>query len=472
MGLLALSLALVGLLGFDRSLWPLYVIVTLVLALEWPFHIQLAAGVEIYLPVRWTGAAAAYAAGVMSLPIYYLSALLGFALIVLLDARGIVAATGLAKENVRRVRGQPFDPSSRVEGNLCHFVDISGNGLRAVLFTLMVPKLPLLLSILLCEAAVNVWGWLVPVPRRVASRYTRARFAAAMGGDLWLVAGLLHVVMVFFLLLCFESWGAFGLGAASLSTIILHTILKRLNDTRVESERRRLELIAMQAALDVRQRLATIGQTASSVFHQIARHHGAIGMFAHLLAAYPKAQVQEHARRILLSVEDANHVVEELLRFGQDRALNVYPHAVEELMDECVREAAPLAGRHGVDLEVVRNGPLVVSLDKNKMKQAIGNLLDNAIEATAAGERVVVAAHRAEAGIEITVRDYGIGIPPEIRTRLFTPFCTTKPDGVGLGLVLVKELIEAHGGAVQWKPAEPGTEFVLTLPSQSPCNEE
>jgi signal transduction histidine kinase len=62
------------------------------------------------------------------------------------------------------------------------------------------------------------------------------------------------------------------------------------------------------------------------------------------------------------------------------------------------------------------------------------------------------------------VRDHGAGVAPEIRDRLFTPFATTKPDGIGLGLVLARELVEAHGGTLAWQPATPGTEFVVTLP--------
>ena len=62
------------------------------------------------------------------------------------------------------------------------------------------------------------------------------------------------------------------------------------------------------------------------------------------------------------------------------------------------------------------------------------------------------------------LRDYGAGVPEDIRPRLFTPFCTTKPEGIGLGLVLARELVEAHGGHVGLTGTTPGSEFVLSLP--------
>ena len=74
------------------------------------------------------------------------------------------------------------------------------------------------------------------------------------------------------------------MGGDERATVVVFAILKRLNDTRLESERRRRELVDAQDELARRQRLSVIGRTASTVFHQVARQHGAIGMFAHLLA--------------------------------------------------------------------------------------------------------------------------------------------------------------------------------------------
>jgi signal transduction histidine kinase len=283
-----------------------------------------------------------------------------------------------------------------------------------------------------------------------------------------LVADLLGVVMTCFVLLSFYGGGAAGFVAASAATLILNAVLKRLADARIESERRRLDLLVMREALDRRQRLAAIGQTASGVFHQIARHHGEIGIFAHLLARRPPAgddeTVREHAGRILTSLEEAKRVIDELLRFGQDRALNLYPQSVRALLDESVAECGPHAARRRVELAVTASADLTVLLDKHKLKQALGNVLDNAIEVTPPGERVEIESTIEGGMLRIGIRDHGPGVDAAIRPRLFTPFSTTKPDGIGLGLALARELLEAHGGTITWREATPGTVFVLSLP--------
>src|SRR5262245_36719192 len=109
-------LAAIGLWWVEPDAWPRYLVVTAVLALEWPFCIRLTQGVEVYMPVMWTSAAAAYLLGPAILPIFWLAAPLGFAHIVLLDGAGIVPAVGIAEESARRWRGQPFDLDSVADG--------------------------------------------------------------------------------------------------------------------------------------------------------------------------------------------------------------------------------------------------------------------------------------------------------------------------------------------------------------------
>ena len=320
-----------------------------------------------------------------------------------------------------------------------------------------------------------LWLEILPIPGRTAPKLTRARFVAALGSDFRFAAILLQVGMVWFLAMVFYDGGMLAFALGALSTFNLFAIMKRLNDTRLESERQRLALVEVRDELGRRQRLAAIGQTAAGIFHQIARHHGAIGMFAHLLSQeaangngadpeHARAAVREHAARILESVEDANHVIESLRRFGQDRALNPYPQSVLSLLAECVDACRVRAAPRGVRVTVTAPADVVVTLDKHKIKQAIGNLLDNAIDVTGAGAAVDVRVAALDGAIRIVVRDHGPGVAAEMRERLFTPFCTTKPHGVGLGLALARDLVEAHGGRIAWEPATPGTRFVVTLP--------
>jgi signal transduction histidine kinase len=468
----------VGLLAVDPALAPLYATVLIVTTLEWPFHIQLAEDMEIYPAAEWTSAAAAYILGIAFLPVFWLSATLGFFLIVALDSAGVVRASGIAADTVRLMRGQPHPPGLGVDGHLRGFVNVSTHAIRAAVVAgvrTVAPEAPLLLLVLGAEGAVALWLSVVPIPGRMAPRRRWQRLAEALGTDMLFATAALQVVIVYVLLEAFARGGTSAFVAASACTLVLHALVKRLNDTRIESERRRRELLQMRDELDRRHRLAVIGHTASAVFHQIARQHGSIGIFAHLLerdAAEPGTpgwlgRLREHVSGIRTSVDEANRVVDELLRFGQDRALNLYPQPLDALLGECVTECRPHAAQRGVSLEMLAGPDAMATVDKRKIKQAIGNVLDNAIQASPAGGRVEVQPVLDGAVVRIAVRDYGAGIPAAIRSQLFTPFCTSKADGAGLGLALARELVEAHGGEIGWRDAEPGTEFVVSLPLSS-----
>src|SRR5262249_62114027 len=134
------------------------------------------------------------------------------------------------------------------------------------------------------------------------------------------------------------------------------------------------------------------------------------------------------------------------------------------LVGECIGEWAARGEARGVELALDRAPGVVASLDKHKVKQAIGNLLDNAVDVSPPGSRVDVEATTGDGRVRISVRDRGPGVSPAVRDRLFTPCATTKADGIGLGLTLARELVHAHGGTLEWQPAGEGTVFVVLLP--------
>jgi signal transduction histidine kinase len=451
----------------DPAAWRSYVVVLLVLVTLWPFHIELAEGVEIYLPAMWTSSAAAYLLGAPILATFWASTVLGFVLIVVLDGLGLVPATGITADTIRQVRGQPCPADTAEDGHLRQFLNLASHGIRVATATSLAglaPALPASARVLVAEGAVAAWMQSVPIPGRMAPRRSRARVVAALGADILLPIAFLHLTIVWFLLLCHHTGGLPAFVAASFSTLGVHALLKRLSDTRRESERRRTELEQMRDALARRERLAAIGQTAATVFHQIGRQHGAIGMFGHLLARMPQPEVREHAGQILASVDEANRVVDELLRFSEDRVLNLYPHSLAEIVAECVSECRARAAARGIELRVVAAADATIALDKHKLRQAVGNLLDNAIDASPAGAAVEVTTSVQPDRVSIVVRDHGDGVAKTMRERLFTPFATSKPQGIGLGLVLAREVVEAHGGELTWQACAPGTAFALTLP--------
>jgi signal transduction histidine kinase len=144
------------------------------------------------------------------------------------------------------------------------------------------------------------------------------------------------------------------------------------------------------------------------------------------------------------------------------------PVNVRELLEETVECVRPIAPNHHFDLSVASRVPRVW-IDRIRVQEAVLNFLTNAVKYAPAGPTVRVAATSIGREVRITVTDQGPGIPLEDQHRLFKKFSRLQPDddtGHGLGLYLVKAIIEAHGGRV-WVDAEPGrgSTFGLALPA-------
>ena len=157
-------------------------------------------------------------------------------------------------------------------------------------------------------------------------------------------------------------------------------------------------------------------------------------------------------------------MIDELLAFGQDRTLNLYPHRVESVVAECIEECRPRAVAHAVDMQVTAAADTEITLDKHKIKQALGNVLDNAIDAAPQGSVVEVDSAIVNGSVRVTVRDHGEGVvgrdprPPlhavlhdQAKRRRRRPGAR---EGAG----------HAHGGRLEWEAAHPGARFVITLP--------
>lgn len=137
---------------------------------------------------------------------------------------------------------------------------------------------------------------------------------------------------------------------------------------------------------------------------------------------------------------------------------------------ELSEQVAELLG--GTDVTVDVEPGLTVSADRLRLQQMLVNLGTNAQRH---GEPpVVIGARRTPTGVEISVRDHGTGVPPDSRSMLFERLNRTEgnPESVGLGLWIVRLLAQAHGGDATYRPAEPGSEFVITLPSGAPRQRE
>ena len=135
------------------------------------------------------------------------------------------------------------------------------------------------------------------------------------------------------------------------------------------------------------------------------------------------------------------------------------------MLAESVDECGPQATERDVTLRLGHVPDVSVVLDKLKMKQAVTNLIRNAIEISPPGTEVLVEGASRDGTVEIGVTDRGPGVAPDDRQTIFTPFFTTKESGTGLGLAIAREFVTAHGGRIDVEDAPGGgSRFVIRLP--------
>lgn len=171
-------------------------------------------------------------------------------------------------------------------------------------------------------------------------------------------------------------------------------------------------------------------------------------------------------QKIAGEIKRLDDFVSEFLRFARPPKLNVERLAVRPLITDLVAFIAPECSKKGVALEPDLRGPESVMVDGFLLKQAVLNLVLNALQATPKGGHVVVRTAGDKKRFLVAVADDGEGMSAEVQERAFTPFFTTREDGTGLGLPLVSRIVEQHGGSVEISSApDEGTTVTLAFPS-------
>lgn len=237
------------------------------------------------------------------------------------------------------------------------------------------------------------------------------------------------------------------------------------------------ELARTQAELVERERLAVVGELSASIAHEVRNPLGVI--FNSLGSLRRLLEGRDGDVKLLLDIigEEAdrlNRIVNDLLDFARPMQPAVQPVALLPLLRDAVEAArAQHQGAAPLEVEVHVAKPVeVVRADPRLLRQAIVNLVLNALQALGRGGKISLRAELGERGgrpaVSIAVADNGPGVLEPLRTRIFQPFFTTKAKGTGLGLAVVKRIAEGHGGAISLgERAEGlGAEFVLSLPAE------
>lgn len=181
-----------------------------------------------------------------------------------------------------------------------------------------------------------------------------------------------------------------------------------------------------------------------------------------------RTTVQPFIDVVMTEVTRLNYLMEQLLEHSRPVRLDPDVSALRIVIEEVAEEFRAAATEKGVGLMVDYQDPEGPRVDRRKMHGVFTNLFENALQHTGRGGQIRLLSKRpgsVSAEVQIEVSDTGAGIALENRHKVLEPFFTTRPNGVGLGLAIVRKTIHDHGGTIGLRPnGESGTTFVIKLP--------
>jgi two-component system NtrC family sensor kinase len=204
------------------------------------------------------------------------------------------------------------------------------------------------------------------------------------------------------------------------------------------------------------EKLASMGQMAAGIAHELNNPLGVILMYAHLLKEDLAGQTEserqvEDVNRIIHESERSRSIVQGILNFARDEKVDREPTDVNALLSEAIEAARALDAAGQIRVELDLDDALgLCRVDRRQMRQVFDNIIKNAIEAMPGGGLLAVESRRGIGQFAVAISDTGPGIPEENLPKLFSPFFTTKPagKGTGLGLVVCYGIVKMHGGSI------------------------
>jgi PAS domain S-box-containing protein len=282
------------------------------------------------------------------------------------------------------------------------------------------------------------------------------------------------------------GWATWGTGVDVTERVQTEEELKRYRGHLEELVRERTqELEQAQAELLRKERLATLGQFTATVAHEIRNPLSTVrtSIFA-IGDAIERERVDQIPRALQFAERNivrCDNIINELLDYTRGRTLRPRPTHIDTWLEGMLDELQSFPARQTIPEGIVctreLNSGVNIPIDREHLRRAVVNVIDNAIDAlqdqASAGNQMIVSTHVVGDRLEIRVSDTGPGIPDDVLPKVFEPLFSTKSFGVGLGLPVVRSIMEQHGGGVSIlsktahdeKPG--GTSVVLWLPVDS-----
>jgi len=265
------------------------------------------------------------------------------------------------------------------------------------------------------------------------------------------------------IVLVVSLWRGINLGGVLYAAVLL---LAAGGVASAWSLQRRLQAISL--ALERAQRTTTVGLLTAGFAHEMKNALTVVLGFAELgRTAAERAQTDPKVTRHLRELENETRrtvaQLQSFLSYASGEKVPRRPQDVNELVNETLQMVRPMARMKDLMLEQTAGEPPRVDADPFAIRQAVLNLLLNALDF--ARTRIVVTTARGSDGrAEVSVADDGPGVPEKDRERIFQRFVTTRPGGNGLGLSTSREIAQAHGGTLTLSDTPGGANFILRLP--------
>ncbi len=232
------------------------------------------------------------------------------------------------------------------------------------------------------------------------------------------------------------------------------------------------EVKRLQSELVQSEKLALVGKMSSAVAHELRNPLVPIGGFANLI--YKRldeaSPLKKYAGIIVREIDRLEKLLHNILYFTKDAKPELKPLKLNDIINELLYFYKDTFAEHNISLSIHLSEDLpIIGLDHSLIKQALINIIINAVQAMEAGGLLTVESmtkrEKDAAYVVVVINDTGAGIPEDIMKNIFDPFYTTKIRGLGLGLSLTRRIIESHGGEIRVESAEGiGSTFIISLP--------
>lgn len=256
-----------------------------------------------------------------------------------------------------------------------------------------------------------------------------------------------------------------NLAGISVQNVYRHRkLLENLEKTREAS----MQLEQSTKKLRTIEQYATVGRMAAFVAHEIRNPLSTIGGFARatLKNIDNLDKVKRNAQIIVREAQRLEDLLTEILDYMRDQVPRVEKNSLAQVVVEVCEMAQVVAEKNGVTVAFRRNNAVPdFRFDRKLIKQAVLNILKNALSFSPTGSTVTIDTELAGREVVLRVHDQGPGIEPETAKQMFNPFFSTQDSGTGLGLTITRRIVEGHHGSISFESEKgKGTTFFIRLP--------